>query len=288
LKTSKFRESRQLKLGFHISISGSIDQSFDRARENGCTTFQIFTRNPRAWRSKPLDPTEVKAFRSKHRSSKIRQVFSHMPYLPNLASPNEIIYKKSVNALIEETQRCSELGIRYIVTHIGSHVGTGVKDGKSRLIQSLGRAADEDGPIILLENDSGSGSHMGSRFEDIADLIKEIGSTRIGSCLDICHAYAAGYDLTTKEGLTWTLHQLGETIGFSRLKLVHLNDSVGSLGSRIDHHDHIGLGKIGEEGFRLILASQLSKRPMVMETPMDARRIDVDNMRKVRELAKIQ
>jgi deoxyribonuclease IV len=273
-----------VKLGFHVSISGSIDQSFERAQEIGCTAFQIFTRNPRTWRSKPLDPTEVKAFRSKHRSSKIVPVFSHMPYLPNLASPDETIYKKSVDALIEETQRCSALDIRYIVTHIGSHVGTNVKDGKTRLIQSLGRAADEGGPMILLENDSGSGSHMGSRFRDIADLIKEVGGTRIGSCFDTCHAFAAGYDLTTKEGFTKTLRELAKTIGFSKLKLVHLNDSVGGLGSGIDHHDHIGLGKIGEEGFRLILASQLSKKPMVMETPMDTRRIDIDNMKKVQEL----
>jgi deoxyribonuclease-4 len=277
-----------VKLGFHVSISGSIDQSFDRAQEIGCTAFQIFTRNPRTWRSKPLDPTEVKAFRSKHRSSKIGPVFSHMPYLPNLASPDETIYKKSVDALIEETQRCSALDIRYIVTHIGSHVGTNVKDGKTRLIQSLGRAADEGGPMILLENDSGSGSHMGSRFRDIADLIKEVGGTRIGSCFDTCHAFAAGYDLTTKEGFTKTLRELAKTIGFSKLKLVHLNDSVGGLGSGIDHHDHIGLGKIGAEGFRLILASQLSKKPMVMETPLDTRRIDIDNMRKVQELAGIQ
>jgi deoxyribonuclease IV len=275
----------RLKLGFHVSISGSIDQSFDRAQEIGCTAFQIFTRNPRTWRSKPLDPIEVKAFRSKHKSSKIEPVFSHMPYLPNLASPDETIYKKSVDALIEETQRCSILNIRYIVTHIGSHIGTGAKEGKTRLIQALERAADENGPSILLENDSGSGNRMGSKFGDIADLIKDVGSTRIGFCLDTCHAFAAGYDIATKEGLTQTLRELGNTIGFGRLKLVHLNDSVGGLGSGIDHHNHIGMGNIGEEGFRLILASQLSKRPMIMETPMDNRRNDIDNMRKIRELA---
>ena len=274
-----------MKLGFHVSISGSIDQSFDRAHAIGCTAFQLFTRNPRTWKSKPLEPAEVKAFRCKHRSSKIGPVFSHMPYLPNLASPDEFIYKKSVDALLEETERCSELGINYIVTHIGSHVGTGVKNGQTRLIQALGRAADTRGPMILLENDSGSGSHMGSRFGDISDLIKEIGSTRIGTCLDTCHAFAAGYDLSTKEGLRSMLRELRKTIGFSKLKLVHLNDSVGGLGSGIDHHEHIGQGQIGEEGFRLILASQLTKRPMVMETPIDDRVMDVDNMKKVRELA---
>ena len=211
-----------------------------------------------------------------------------MPYLPNLASPDETIYKKSVDTLIEETERCRELGIRYIVTHIGSHVGTGTENGKTRLIQALGRAVDENGPMILLENASGSGSHMGSRFGDISDLINELGSTRVGFCLDTCHAFAAGYDLTTKNGLDQTLRELRNTIGFSRLRLVHLNDSVGGLGSGIDHHDHIGLGNIGEEGFRQILTSQLAKRPMIMETPVDDRRSDAENMEKVRELAGVR
>ena len=276
-----------MKLGFHVSISGSIDQSFDRAKLLECTAFQIFTRNPRTWKSKQLDAIEVETFRSKHRVSKIGPVFSHMPYLSNLASPNKIIYEKSVDTLIEETERCSELGIRYIVTHIGSHVGTGVKNGKTRIIQALGKAIDENGPMILLENDSGSGSHIGSRFGDISDLINELESTRIGFCLDTCHAFAAGYDLTTKNGLAITLREIKKTIGFRRLKLVHLNDSIGELSSGIDHHEHIGLGRIGEEGFRNILASSLAKRPMIMETPIDDRRSDAENLYKVRELTRL-
>lgn len=277
-----------MKLGFHVSISGSIDQSFDRAKLLECTAFQIFTRNPRRWKSKQLDAIEVKTFRSKHRASKIGPVFSHMPYLSNLASPNKIIYEKSVDTLIEETERCNELGIRYIVTHIGSHVGTGVKNGKTRIIQALGKALDENGLMILLENDSGSGSHIGSRFGDISDLINELGSIRIGFCLDTCHAFAAGYDLTTKNGLAKTLREIKKTIGFSRLKLVHLNDSIGELNSGIDHHEHIGLGRIGEEGFRHILASSLAKRPMIMETPIDDRRSDAENLNKVRELTRLK
>jgi deoxyribonuclease-4 len=273
-----------VKLGFHVSISGSIDRSFDRAQLLGCTAFQIFTRSPRTWKSKQLRPSKVKAFRSKHRASKIGPVFSHMPYLPNLASPREDLYKKSVDTLIEETERCSELGIRYIVTHIGSHVGAGAESGKTRLLQALGRAVDEDDPMILLENGSGSGSHMGSRFGDIAEFINELGSTRVGFCLDTCHALAAGYDIATKDGLAQTLREIRKTIGFSRLRLVHLNDSVGDLGSGIDHHEHIGLGRIGCEGFHRILTSQLAKRPMIMETPVDDRRSDAENMDKVREL----
>ena len=274
-----------MKLGFHVSISGSIDKAFDRAQLLECTAFQIFTRNPRTWRSKPLNPDEVKAFHRKHKESRISPVFSHMPYLPNLASPNDTIYKQSVDALVEETERCDELGIRFIVTHVGSHVGSGVEGGRLRLIQALGKAADKNGPTILLENDSGSGGHMGSNFDIIADLVNQLGSKKLGFCLDTCHTFSAGYNIATEDGLTQTLRVVSKTIGFNRLKLVHLNDSVGDLGSRVDHHDHIGLGKIGEEGFRRILASQLAKRPMIMETPIDSRRSDVENMKKVRELA---
>jgi deoxyribonuclease-4 len=274
-----------VKLGFHVSITESIDLSFDRATKLGCTTFQIFTRNPRAWRAKPLQIREIKSFRRKHRESKINPVFSHMPYIPNLASPRDDIYEKSLDALIEEIDRCNELGIRYIVTHIGSHTGSGVVKGKTRLIQALGRASDEKGPMILLENSSGSGDQLGSKLNELAEISKVIGGSRVGICFDTCHAFAAGYNIASKEGLNATLREISRTVGFSRLKLVHLNDSLGELGSRIDHHEHIGLGKIGQDGFRHILASQLIKKPLIMETPIDDKRSDIDNMKKVYEFA---
>jgi deoxyribonuclease-4 len=273
-----------VKLGFHVSIAGSVDQSFDRAQLLGCTAFQIFTRNPRTWASKQLTNDEVKIFRRKHRETRIGPVFAHMPYLPNLASPNKVIYEKSVASLVEEVERCDALGI----PHIGSHVGSGVKRGKSRITQALGKAVDAGSPTILLENGSGSGNHMGSRFEDIGDLMDAVGGNRVGFCLDTCHAFAAGYDISKGEGLRSTLRQLGKTIGFRRLKLVHLNDSVGELGSGIDHHEHIGLGNIGEDGFRYILQSRLAKKPMIMETPVDDRRSDAENMAKVLELAELK
>lgn len=276
-----------MKLGFHVSISGSIDLSFDRAQELGCTAFQIFTRNPRAWITKPLQLDEVKSFRRKHRESRINQIFSHMPYIPNLASPKDEIFKKSLYTLIEETKRCNELGIQYLVTHLGSHTGAGAVEGKTRLIQALGRAADEDGPMILLENSAGSGGQIGSRLDELAEIVKAIGGTRVGICFDTCHAFTAGYDLATKEGLNATLREIIRTVSFGRLKLVHLNDSLGDLGSGIDNHEHIGLGKIGQEGFRDIIASQLVKRSMIMETPIDDRRSNTENMKKVYELAGI-
>lgn len=275
-----------MKLGFHVSISGSIDLSFDRATELNCSAFQIFTRNPRTWRSKELTAEEIRAFRRKHISSGIGFVVSHMPYLPNLASPDETIYRKSVDSLLAETVRCCDLGIRYIVTHLGSHVDEGVENGRTRLIEALGKAVDERGPMILLENASGSGNHLGSKFDDLSTIADAVGGTRIGFCLDTCHAFAAGYNLSTEDGLKKTLNEIRKTLSFDRLKLVHLNDSVGALASGVDHHDHIGLGQIGEEGFRQILASPLVKRPMIMEVPVDERRGDLENMAKVRELSK--
>jgi deoxyribonuclease-4 len=276
-----------VKLGFHVSIADSLDQSFDRARQLGCTAFQIFTRNPRTWRSKPLDKAIIKTFRAKHRTYGIIPVFSHMPYLPNLASPDETIYRKSVDSLLEEVERCRLLGIRYLVTHMGSHVGSGIENGRACIVNALSRALEHDGPMILLENGSGSGSHMGSNLEEIAEIIAAVKSNRVGSCFDTCHAFGAGYNVATQEGLAKTIRKIRDTIGLDRLKLIHLNDSYGDLGSGVDHHDHIGLGKIGEEGFRYILASPLSKKPIVMETPIDKRRSDAENMEKVYELAGI-
>lgn len=276
-----------MKLGFHVSIADSLDQSFDRARQLGCTAFQVFTRNPRTWKSKPLDDAVVKAFRRKHRAYGIGPVFSHMPYLPNLASPDEAIYRKSVDSLIEEVERCRLLGIRYVVTHMGSHVGSGAENGKARIVEALGRAIEQDGPMILLENGSGSGNHLGSHLEDVAEIISAVSGGQVGSCFDTCHAYGAGYDVATRDGLAKTLRIIRKTVGFDKLRLVHLNDSHGDLGSGIDHHEHIGLGKIGEEGFRNILASQLARRPMVMETPIDERRRDTENMDKAYELARL-
>jgi len=274
-----------VKLGFHVSIADSLDQSFDRARQLGCTAFQMFTRNPRTWRSKPLDQETVKAFQRKHRTYGIGPVFSHMPYLPNLASPDEIIYRKSVDSLREEVERCGSLGIRYIVTHMGSHVGSGIESGKCRIVEALNRAVEHSSPMILLENGSGSGNHLGSRLEEIAEIIDAVGGSRVGFCFDNCHDYGAGYDIANVAGLKRTLHNIRRTVGFDRLKLIHLNDSHGDRGSGVDHHEHIGLGKIGEEGFRNILRSQLANRPMVMETPIDERRRDTENMDKVYELA---
>jgi deoxyribonuclease-4 len=277
-----------LRIGVHVSIHGSIDTSVDRAAELGCNTFQIFTRNPRQWDSTELTPEATKAFSDKVKSYGIEPVFAHMPYLPNLASPKDEIYEKSVKTLTSELERCRQLEIPYLVTHLGSHVGAGKQTGFTRLINGINKALNsaDGGVMLLLENTAGTNNSMGSTLEDIQHIIEQLSHPElVGVCFDTSHAFAAGYDLRTKETVEETVSKIDETIGFEMLKLVHLNDSKGDLNSRIDRHEHIGMGKIGEEGFRNVLTSRLGKLPLIMETPKDARRSDVGNLEKVKELS---
>jgi deoxyribonuclease IV len=277
-----------LRIGFHVSIDGSVDKAADRAAELGCNTFQIFTRNPRQWHSTELATETAKAFSDKVKSYGMVPVFAHMPYLPNLASPRDEVYEKSVKTLTSELERCRQLEIPYLVTHLGSHLGAGMQTGFTRLIDGINQAISSacGGVVLLLENTAGTRNSMGSTFEDIQHIIERLAhSDCVGVCFDTSHAFAAGYDLRTEEAVEATASKIDDVIGFERLKLVHLNDSKGDFNSGIDRHEHIGMGMIGEEGFRSILASRLGKLPLIMETPKDARRSDIGNLEKVKELA---
>ena len=278
-----------VRVGVHLSIAGGVDRAVSRALSKGCDTFQIFSRNPRGWRAKELESGTVERFVTAVKDSGIHPVVVHMPYLPNLACPNEDVYLKSVDALSVEIKRCSILKIPYLVTHLGSHLGSGLEKGYLRAADGINKALSKDDSdvILLLENTAGTKNSVGGAFEDISaimDLIDRI--DRIGVCFDTCHAFVAGYEVRTREGLDATLKHFDEVIGLSQLKLLHINDTKGDLGSRLDRHEHIGLGMIGEDGFRVILRDpRLRDLPMILETPVDQRRGDLDNIRKVRELA---
>ncbi|MEM1607418.1 MAG: deoxyribonuclease IV [Candidatus Bathyarchaeia archaeon] len=279
-----------MRIGFHMSIYGSVDRAVDRALEIGCNTLQIFTRNPRGWTARPLREEEVKAFIDKVERNDIRPVFSHMPYLSNLASPRNEIYVKSIEALITEMDRCERLRIPYLVTHLGSHLGQGVKKGLDRIVKAVDEAlSDFSGRVmLLLENTAGSRNSVGGRLSDLQYIIERSSyPDKIGVCFDTCHAFAAGYDLRTEEEIEDAIREIDETVGFTKLKLIHLNDSRGDLNSRIDRHEHIGLGKIGEKGFRNILRSKLASLPLILETPKNGVRSDLENLIKVKELAGI-
>lgn len=274
-----------MKIGFHVSISGGIDKSVIRAKELEINTFQIFTRNPRMWKARELRTEEIENFRDNALKFDISPVFSHMPYLPNLATPVDEIYEKSKKALETEINNCNQLEIPYIVTHLGSHLGSGSDAGIKRVTEAINEVTDKFSniPIILLENTSGKTNEIGSTFEELSIIMDGL-NIENGICLDTCHAFTQGYDIKSKKGLDQVLNQFEKYIGWKKLRLIHLNDSRGEMGSKIDRHQHIGLGEIGEEGFTNILNSRIGSKPIIMETPVDEVRKDIDNLRKVREL----
>lgn len=278
-------------LGVHVSIAGSIDKAVDRAREMGCTTFQIFTRNPRGWKFSPLNPEDINAFVKKLKLHGFKLSVAHMPYLPNISSPLDETYEKSLEVLKTELQRCGQLKINYLVTHLGSHLGKGLDIGLKRVIDACNQSLSSvsNNVMLLLEITSGTKNSVGHEFGQIKFIIDNVEQKdRVGVCFDTCHAFAAGYDLRNEKAVNETLRLFDEIIGLSKLKVIHMNDSKGKLGSHLDRHEHIGLGFIGEEGFRAILNHKaIRELPLILETHVDSKRDWVGNLKKVRELARI-
>jgi deoxyribonuclease IV len=277
-------------VGLHVSIADSLDLAVDRAQEIGATTFQIFTRNPNQWKFKPLEEGTASLFREKRKKGGFRRVADHMPYLPNLASPLKSIMKISRYTLDEEIKRCDELGVDYLVIHLGSHLGKGAAVGIANIAEACNEAlAGSDGEtMILLENMAGQKNSVGGRFEElrmILDRVKE--SERVGVCLDSCHAFASGFDLRSKGAVANTMGLFDELVGIERLKAIHLNDSKGTLGSRLDRHENIGEGKIGRKGIREFLHYPgIVERPLIMETPYEDIKTEKGTIKLVRTLLK--
>jgi deoxyribonuclease-4 len=273
-----------------VSITGAIYKAVDRALERNCDTFQIFTRNPRGWQLKPLAELAASIFVERVKKAGIDPVVAHMPYLPNFASPRRRIYKKSLDALIVELQRCGSLKIPYLVTHLGSHTGRGYDAGLRRMLNALDTALTkvDNETMLLLENTAGARNSMCSTFEEIQLVLDGIEhhKNRVGVCFDTCHAFAAGYDLRNEDAVRNTVDKLDQLIGITRVRVVHANDSKGDLNSNLDRHEHIGVGRIGEIGFRAILHDKhLRELPFIMETPIDEIRDDFENIKILRQLA---
>ncbi|MHA2272434.1 MAG: deoxyribonuclease IV [Candidatus Hodarchaeales archaeon] len=279
-----------MRFGFHVSIAGSLAKAVDRAVQKECETIQIFTRSPRMWRVKDLDEKNVFSFKKRLKEEKISPIFSHMPYLPNLAAPDDDTYKKSVEAFELEMVRAAQLEIPYVVTHLGSHKGKGRKFGINRTVAAIQRALEVDSKAtILLENTSGRKNTIGARFEDIAEIIEKCDSdNRLGVCYDTAHGFSAGYDIRNAKVTAKTFQELDATIGLDRLKLIHANDTHGEFKSGKDHHEHIGKGFISEEGFRSLLRHEpLRNLPVILETPQEKNKLEDDlrNIRFLRSLA---
>ena len=273
-----------MQIGCHVSISGSIDKSVDNAIERNCSAFQIFTRSPRSWHAKDLTKEDIDAFKSKLKSSKIDRfaTCAHMPYLPNLATPKNDGFEKSVNTLISEVERCAQLGIPYLVTHLGSHLGTGEEAGIKKLVEGLTKAGQtKNDVIILLENTAGQKNSVGSDFKQLGEIFKQLKpSKKFGVCLDTCHAFVAGYDLRTEDKVKETFKEFDKHVGIENLKILHLNDARGEIGCNLDRHYHLGLGGIGEEGITSVVKFVNKKKiPIILETPIDDDRDDFENVK---------
>ncbi|MGI0037199.1 MAG: deoxyribonuclease IV, partial [Nitrososphaera sp.] len=253
----------RIKVGFHVSIAGGISNSVDNARKLGCTALQIFSRNPRGWAAKPLDPADVKLFKDKLALSGIAKdsVVVHMPYLPNLSGPPGEFYEKSARTLTEEVQRCMALGIQNLVIHLGSHLGKGTAQGMTQLtsavddaLGSVDKSHNQNRVNVLLENNAGQKNSIGGSFEELRTILDKITINRhVGVCLDTCHLFASGYDIRSANGVKSTLEKFDKIVGLRELSVIHLNDSKGELGSNLDRHQHIGLGRIGPDGISAFL-----------------------------------
>ncbi len=279
-----------MQIGCHVSISGSIDKSVDNAVERKCSAFQIFTRNPRGWNVKALTNEDIDNFKSKLKESKIDRfaTCAHMPYLPNLATPKDDGFAKSVKTLIDEMERCSQLGIPYLVTHLGSHLGTGEEAGIKRLVEGLSKAGKTKNDVmILLENTAGQKNSVGSDFKQLGEIFKQLKPTKkFGVCLDTCHAFVSGYDLKTEDNVKKMFYEFDKYVGIDNLKILHLNDAKGDVGCNLDRHYHLGLGGIGKKGIAAAIKFANKKKiPIILETPIDDKRDDFENVRIAKEFA---
>jgi len=279
----------KMRLGVHVSIAGSLDQAVDRAINLGCTTMQIFARNPRTWHVQALSPEIAGLFREKRQSIDISPVVIHTPYLVNLASFDKALFEKSVGALVEDIRRADALGIEYVVTHIGSARGHSLQKGMARVNSALDRiltATEDSGVVLLLENTAGHGQLIGGRIGHIGQLVRDAGSPpRLGFCLDTCHAFASGYELRTRAALDHLQNEIEREIGLERLKVIHLNDCKGAFGSHLDRHEHIGEGHIGLGGFATLLNHPLfAGLPWILETPKKSDMDDRRNLATILEL----
>ena len=278
--------------GSHLSIAGGLHNALLEAEKLGFATTQIFTKNQQQWRVPPLDDVAVEQWRAHCIRLKFRHTISHNSYLINIASPDPVMWKKSVELLKEELRRCVALGIPYLVMHPGAHMGEGEKAGIKRIAKALDvvhRAVPRGDVVTCLEGTAGQGTCLGHRLEHLAAIIERVKDPdRIGVCLDTAHLFAAGYDF---RGAAYAgfRRELSRTIGIRRVKVWHINDSKKELGSRVDRHDHIGEGTIGLPGFReLIRDDAWTNVPKILETPKekspDGRDWDVVNVERLRGL----
>lgn len=276
------------RIGAHKSISKSIDLAVDRGVQSSCECLQIFTRPPRRWDAAHLSPEAIQKFVKKSRAANYYDTAIHMPYLPNLASPDDNLFKKSVKVLVQEVKKMAILEVPFVITHLGSPKDRDEKFAAKRVADALNRVREyiKKPSMILLENSTAKRKTWGNKiehFENIFSYVQE--EQTIGICFDTAHAYSSGYDISSPEGLNEVIDLIETHVGKDKLKLVHINDSKGKLSSGIDHHEHIGKGHIGLDCFRELMQNlRFKKLPMILETPKDDKISDKENLDLLRRL----
>ena len=279
-----------MPLGAHMSTSGGVEQAMRRGQSIGCETIQLFVANPNRWKSPPLEDEDIDRFRTAETETGIRPVVAHDIYLINLGSPDRELWEKSINAFQDELERCARLGLPYLVMHPGSHMGAGDEAGLKRIAAALDilrERAPQVAVKVLLETTAGQGTNVGYRFEHLAQIMALVQDKNwLGVCLDTCHIFGAGYELRTREDYGETWRQFNAVLGLDQLHCIHLNDSKGCLGCRLDRHEHIGKGQLGLQPFRFLLNDpRLRHLPMVLETPKGPdMKEDVENLAVLRSL----
>ncbi len=259
------------ELGAHVSVAGGLERAPERAAEIDAVVVQVFTKQPNRWAEREIGQETAAAFRDACAGHCIRVVSSHDSYLINLATPDAELFEKSYRSFRMELERCAALGLEYLVTHPGNATDGDVERGLEQNARAIDRALDEVGgqTMVLLETTAGAGKVLGATFEQLADMIARIDASRrhrVGVCLDTCHVWAAGYDL--RGDYDGVLARFDDAIGLDRLRLFHLNDSVGDRGSRRDRHADIGTGTLGHEPFRRLMNDDRFRAvPKVLETP---------------------
>lgn len=281
--------NRIRKTGFHLSISGGVHKAVIEANKEGYDALQVFLKNSNRWEGPPLKDKDIEIFKTEWGKNPGLEIYAHTGYLINIGGEGENLVK-SMNLLNDEMHRSSLLGIKYLVLHPGNHLGAGDEEGIKRIAANLDRTFEKssaDTAEILLETTAGQGTSVGHRFEHIRDIMALSSyRNRLTVCLDTCHIFAAGYDMTTPEGYDEMITAFDTIIGIDKLRLIHLNDSKKDMGSHVDRHDHIGKGIIGEKGFELLLSDDRIKHvDIVLETPVEDESSNSINLETVKRLS---
>jgi len=277
-------------LGAHMSISGGLHKAIERGMEAKCEALQIFTKNSNQWKAKPILKNEMDEFKNKQKEWGDFIILVHDSYLINLGSPKEEDRQKSVNAFIEEIERCDQLNLPYLIFHPGSHLGAGEDEGCAKVSKSLNEIFNktpESKVILLMETTAGQGTNLGYKFEHLKRILNSLKfPERMGICVDTCHIFTAGYDIRSREGYEDTFQDFDRTIGLDQIRAFHINDSKKEFLSRVDRHEHIGKGFIGLDTFRFLMNDpRFESVPMVLETPKgDTVKEDEENLSILRQL----